>query len=189
MSTLKSGSLVIPGEKIGVIEMFISGDGTFEDNGIIYSSILGNLKINMTQRSVTVSRKKKYFSLPSPGQVVNAKVSQIRRNSAMITMTNKDGMGFTSTFDGMVHISQTSKGYIESMTDAFNEGDIIKAKIIQTDHTPYQLTTMDRKMGVILAFCRICGNELDLKGAKLLCPNCLNQEHRKLSSEYGKKIP
>ncbi|MHA1310469.1 MAG: exosome complex RNA-binding protein Csl4 [Candidatus Helarchaeota archaeon] len=186
MAIPKTGSLVLPGDKIGVIEMFMPGDGTYEENGIIYSNILGHLEINMKKRIVSVKRKKKDFPIPSPGQVVFAKVEQIRRNSAIVIMTNMDGIFYTSSFEGMVHISQTSKKYIEIMNDAFNEGDIIKAKVLQTDRIPYQLTTIGKKMGVILAFCRICGNTLELKGGKLVCRQCGNQEFRKYSIDYGK---
>ena len=186
MSTPKTGDLVVPGEKIGVIEMFIPGEGTFEKNGVIFSSVLGYLKINMKNRIVNVNKNEDNFAIPAPGKIVNCNVERIRRNSAMVTLTNSDGLEYNSTFDGMVHISQTAKTYVENMSDAFNEGDIIKAKVLYVDRNPYQLTTIGKKLGVILAFCRICGKELELKGAKLICPRCGNMEHRKISSDYGK---
>jgi len=185
MQDLKTGKLVYPGDKIGVIEMFMPGEGTYEENGVIYSSVIGQLDINMKNRVVSV-KKEKNDSMPVPGQIVIAKVHEIRKNSAIVTMTNQEGINYTSSFEAMVHISMTSKTYIETMNDAFNEGDVIKAKILYMNRIPYQLTTIGKKLGVILAFCRICGNKLDLRGAKLACNICGNQEHRKLSNEYGK---
>ena len=186
MSSIKSGTLVHPGEKIGVIEMFMPGSGTFERDGIIYSNILGLVNIDMKKRMVQVDRMNKNFSIPQAGQIVYARVDQIRKNSAIVIMTNTDKVEYSAVFEGMVHVSQTSKEYTESMTDAFNEGDIIRARIIQTDYVPYQLSTAGKKLGVVMAFCRNCGEELVLGGQKLNCLKCGNQEVRKISIDYGK---
>ncbi|MBD3227419.1 MAG: RNA-binding protein [Candidatus Lokiarchaeota archaeon] len=188
MSTPESGDLVIPGEKIGVIEMFIPGHGTFEKDGVIYSSVLGYLNINMKKRSVNVN-KKGNFAIPEVGTIVNARVERIRRNSAMVSITNEEGLEYSAIQEGMVHISQTAKSYVENMSDAFNQDDIIKAKMTHTDRNPFQLSTVGKKLGVVLAFCRRCGAQLVRKGAKLRCPECGNKEHRKLSKYYGKMQP
>ena len=37
----KSGQLVLPGERLGVIEEFIPNSGTYTKDGIIYSKIVG----------------------------------------------------------------------------------------------------------------------------------------------------
>ena len=140
----------------------------------------------MKNRIVSVRRKGNKFTIPSPGQIVIAKVDKVKRNSAIVTMTNRAGINYTSSFEGMVHISQTSKAYIDSMSDAFNEGDVIKAKVLNINRFPYQLTTIGRKMGVIMAYCRLCGNKLVVRDSKLYCRRCRNEEHRKVSSDYGK---
>jgi len=169
--------------------MFIPGKGTYEQNGTIYSSIIGELKINMRNKIVNVIRLKKDFPIPNVGQLVNARIVKIRRNSALALMTNRIGINYNCVYEGMIHISQASKMYVESITDAFNEGDIVKAKIIHTDRIPYQLSTIGKKLGVILAYCRICGYRMILKGTKVYCPKCKIAENRKISSYYGKMIP
>ncbi|MCJ7714526.1 hypothetical protein MUO66_08745, partial [Candidatus Bathyarchaeota archaeon] len=37
----KSGKLVLPGERLGVIEEFIPDSGTYVKDGIIYSQVIG----------------------------------------------------------------------------------------------------------------------------------------------------
>ena len=47
MSTSKStqsGDVVLPGDRLGVIEEFIPGLGTFEDEGIIFATINGRFQ-------------------------------------------------------------------------------------------------------------------------------------------------
>ena len=36
----------MPGDKLGIIEQYLLGKGTYEDNGEIKSSVLGNVQID-----------------------------------------------------------------------------------------------------------------------------------------------
>ena len=38
--------IVMPGDKLGIIEQYVPGEGTYDDDGEIKSSVLGNVKIN-----------------------------------------------------------------------------------------------------------------------------------------------
>lgn len=38
--------IVMPGDKLGIIEQYVPGEGTYDDEGEIKSSVLGNVKIN-----------------------------------------------------------------------------------------------------------------------------------------------
>ena len=48
----KSGHLVVPGERLGVIEEFIPDLGTYEKNGVIYSKIVGRSLLDLQNRRV-----------------------------------------------------------------------------------------------------------------------------------------
>ena len=44
--SVKEDKIVMPGDKIGIIEQYLPGEGTYDDNGDIKSAVLGNVKIN-----------------------------------------------------------------------------------------------------------------------------------------------
>jgi exosome complex component CSL4 len=46
----KSGHLVLPGERLGVIEEFIPDSGTFVKDGVIYSKIIGRSLVDLQNR-------------------------------------------------------------------------------------------------------------------------------------------
>ena len=53
MSVVKqtqTGDVVLPGDRLGVIEEFIPGSGTYEEEGVIFSSIQGQINLDMEKR-------------------------------------------------------------------------------------------------------------------------------------------
>ena len=50
----KSGHLVLPGERLGVIEEFIPDSGTYVKDGVIFSKIVGRSLMDLQNRRVSV---------------------------------------------------------------------------------------------------------------------------------------
>lgn len=50
----KTGRLVVPGERLGVIEEFIPDAGTFVKDGVIYSKIIGRALVDLMNKRVSV---------------------------------------------------------------------------------------------------------------------------------------
>ena len=50
----KSGHLVLPGERLGVIEEFIPDSGTYVQDGVIYSKIVGRALMDLLSKHVSV---------------------------------------------------------------------------------------------------------------------------------------
>ena len=50
--------IVMPGDKLGIIEQYVPGEGTYDDDGEIKSSVLGNVKINQKNRSTYPKNKR-----------------------------------------------------------------------------------------------------------------------------------
>ena len=46
---------VLPGDKLGVVEEFLLGTGTYEQEGTIYSNFTGTAKIDIRNKRVTVT--------------------------------------------------------------------------------------------------------------------------------------
>jgi len=187
---VKSGDLVLPGEKIGVIEMYNPGKGTHAQNGIIYSSIIGEVRIDNTEKTVSVISKEKKPYIPKNGDVVIGVIDMVRKQMAIANVLNVRGFNATTDFEGMIHISQVSKNYLENLADAFKTGDIIRAVLINDEISPFFLNTAAPDLGVILAYCSECGDilQVDKDGRNLHCDRCRIIEKRKLSRDYGKFI-
>ena len=50
----KTGRLVVPGERLGVIEEFIPDAGTYVKDGVIYSKIVGRALVDLLNKRVSV---------------------------------------------------------------------------------------------------------------------------------------
>ncbi len=185
---IKLGDIVLPGQKIGVIEMYVPGPGTYEENGVIYASIIGKLHIDQTEKKVFIVPRENKPHLPKEGDTVIGTISMVRKQMAIADITNIRGFNPTTDFEGMIHISQVSKTYLDNLSDAFKTGDLVRAVVINDEVIPFHIKTAASNLGVILAYCSECGAVLKLEGRRLLCPDCQNIERRKVADDYGKNI-
>ncbi|MFX0132645.1 MAG: exosome complex RNA-binding protein Csl4 [Candidatus Hodarchaeota archaeon] len=181
---LKNGDFVVPGEKIGVIEMYFPGQGTYEDDGKIYASVTGSLQINKKDRVISVKRNKR-TPIPEANDIVIGRVDTIKKQVAIVDINNNNEFDARSTFSADLHISNVSKSYVDNISDVFKPYDVIRAKVIDNKDTFFQITTASSSLGVILAFCCICGSELELRGKNLFCSRCNRFEQRKIAKDYG----
>jgi exosome complex component CSL4 len=85
---------------------------------------------------------------------------------------------------GTVHVSQVHTGYVKEMRHQFKPGDIVRARVLNAQREPIQLSTAGDDLGVIVAACSRCCMSLERDGSKLRCPECGNVEFRKLASDY-----
>lgn len=187
MSSIKDriGKLIIPGEKIGVVEQFIPGEGTYEEDGIIYSSKMGKLYLDRRERVISVEAKRN-VTIPKAGAVVIGRVDNLKKQSVVVSINNSRDLNPHGSFEASIHVSNVSRGYIENISDAFKPYDLVRCRLIRSDYQPFQAVTDEKNLGVLLAFCSICGDVLSWKGNRLVCPNCKNIEQRKVSIDYGK---
>ena len=52
--SIENDKIVMPGDKLGIIEQYLPGEGTYDDNGDIKSAVLGNVKINQKMKVISV---------------------------------------------------------------------------------------------------------------------------------------
>jgi exosome complex component CSL4 len=93
----------------------------------------------------------------------------------------------SGVFSGILHISDVEDRYVDSMNEVCKPGDIIRAKVISEKNQIYHLTTVDKDLGVLYAFCSLCGNLLEQRKYEMRCPKCGNIEKRKTALDYGKE--
>ncbi len=178
--------VVVPGDKLYTIEEFLTGSGTYAyDDGWIRSSLVGVPTIDMVQRVVVVKNVKSRPCYPKPGDIVVGVIESLSEDIAFINIFLIETKFSRSTsFTGILHVSQASDKFIKSMYEAYRLGDVVRAKILN-DKNPFQLSTRDPQFGVIAALCSKCGEVLKRKSDEtLVCPRCGCVESRKVSIKY-----
>lgn len=181
----RSGKIVLPGEKLCIVEEFMPGSGVYERNGTIYSRCIGRVLYDYCSRKVSVIPSPyKTPTIPKPGRIIWGQVYSVSDDIAIIRIFRIEGAkALSGTFTGIIHVSQLSENYVRVVEEAIKLGDYIRAKVL-TSWSPYQLTTKNVTLGVILAYCSKCGKPLWRKNTVLYCKVCGNTEKRKISIKY-----
>ena len=185
-SERKSGLFVVPGDRLGVIEEFTSGPGTYIEGGTIHSKVTGRTLLDMLNKEVSVYPLVKTATVPQVGNIIVGLVSDVKSKNAILTIFQVGDKLIAGSFKGALHISGVSRGYVENMFNVCKAGDIMKAKVISTANRSFFLSTADNDLGVVHALCSRCGHVLQPGNRGMGCSNCGNFERRKLSPDYGK---
>ncbi|MEM2924501.1 MAG: exosome complex RNA-binding protein Csl4 [Methanocellales archaeon] len=179
---------VIPGDFIGTSEEFIAGAGTYEEKGSIFASIIGYVKINRRDRVVSVLPSANVPPVPKNGDVVVGRIVDLKNSMAVVEIARikgKEDREIPSIAQGSIHISNVKSSYVNELSKEFAVNDIVKAKVI--DSRTMRLSTADRHLGVVKAYCTRCRASLKRKNNTyiLICPRCERIETRKISEDYG----
>ncbi len=185
---MQSGDFVLPGTEIGFTEEFIPGWGTYEENGKIYSALTGTVKFDMKNRRVIVEPRTNRIPEPRVGDIVIGRVVDVKQQFAIVKLIRliNNPRELPGVIYGSIHISKAKPGFVQDLTREFTPGDVVRAKVINTKRQPIALSTVDRNLGVIKAYCSKCNIALVAENFKLRCPNCSAVEHRKIANDYGK---
>jgi exosome complex component CSL4 len=183
-----TGQLVVPGERLGVIEEFIPDAGTYVKDGIIYSRVIGRVLVDLVHKRVTVHQLAQAAKVPITGSTVIGQVSNAQSDTAGVRIFEVSDKGVNGAFVGILHVSDVAMKYVDSMYDICKAGDIVRAKVISEKNRTYHLATKDKNLGVVYAFCSNCGTLLEPRRQGMHCPKCGRIERRKISSDYGKGL-
>ncbi len=185
MSRKKTEKFRTPGEKLGVIEEFMPGPGTFIEEGNIRSRTIGYTITDTRNKLVSIYPKRNYPIFPRNGSIVLGEVASTQDKTASVRILSVDNKPILGSLAGIIHVSTVSSNYIRSMREAFNPGDLIKAKVVSNRNQAIHLSTLGKTLGVIQASCSRCGNILVRRGRVLRCLVCSNREERKITVNYG----
>lgn len=176
----------MPGDKLGIIEQYLPGYGTYENDGDIESSVLGNVIIK--RKIISVEPKS---GSPATlkvgdrvyGQITDVKPQRVNVNIDRLENTQRD---LSLPYMGSIHISKAKEGYIDKISDAFRIGDIIKAEVVKITGDNVDLSTVSPDCGVIKAMCTRCREYMTttIKRNELRCKRCNKKERREVSRDY-----
>ena len=184
----KSGLFVVPGDRLGVIEEFTSGSGTYVEDGTIHSKITGRTLLDMLNRQVSVYPLVQTVNTPKVGDIITGLALDVKSKNAILRIFQIGDKTLSGFFKGALHISGVSHGYVDNMFDVCKAGDVMTAKVISTENRSVFLSTADKGLGVIYALCSRCGHVLQPENHGLTCSKCGNFERRKMSPDYGKEV-
>lgn len=182
----KDGQLVVPGERLGVIEEYVPDAGTFVKEGVIYSKVIGRSMLDLATRRVSVRPQGRSLLVPQVGSTVIGQVTGAQPENANVRILEVDGKQLSGVFIGVLHISDVHLRYVDSMSEVCKAGDIIRAKVISDKNQAYHLSTKDKDLGVIYGFCSNCGTTLESRRQGMSCPKCGRIETKKIAFDYGK---
>ncbi|VVB91930.1 Exosome complex component Csl4 [uncultured archaeon] len=181
--------IVLPGDLIGTSEEFTPKNGTFVDKGNIYAATTGIVKINAKERSISVTPVTNVPPHLQVGDIVIGQVTDIKESVALVEIASIKGRGereIVNAAQAAIHVSNVKDAYVKELYAEFSPFDIVKARVI--DLRNMRLTTVNKELGVMKAYCSNCRTVLKKDNNKLKCPKCSRVETRKLSSDYGTGI-
>jgi len=180
------GKFVVPGEYIGNIEEYIPGHNVMEENGKLYSKVVGIAKIDKENMTVSIRPLNPVPEL-KPRQIVYGVVNELYSDFVLVSVMwieNERRQIVGSKQDGVIHISKVSQDYVEDIGKMFRIGDIVRARVIKSKPSLH-LSTSEPELGVIKALCMKCRSPLIRKEKVLYCEKCNRIETRKISTLYG----
>lgn len=179
--------IVFPGDEIGVAEEFIPGTGAYEENGIVFASLFGKVKRDYRKKVVSVEALTKKIPELNEGDIIIGIVEEIKQQVAIVDIVKKKGekRSLPGNLKGGIHISNIKHGFVKDISNELSVGDIIYAKVINTENNLLYLSIVDANLGVAKAFCKTCGNTLKLINKKLKCMECDKHESRKYAINYN----
>jgi len=180
----KTGRKVLPGDEVAIAEEYMSGEGTYEQDGKVYSSTVGELDLDPKEKVARVVLDNPPVVLRE-GDVVLAQVTDAKPAMAIVSIVQQEGRDreVSSETLASVHVSKLSSSYVEDAGDVVRPGDIIRGLVIQAEPS-VQLSTAGPHFGVVRAVCGVCKNPMEKKGRGLYCERCERAENRKLADDY-----
>lgn len=189
-----SNLFAVPGDTLAEVEEFMPSDGTYEREGVVRASNVGDVLYCNNDREVRVAFPGCAPRFNVVGSIVYGAVVQTYDQHAVVELFSYRTKQFRlipPSTHAVVHISNVRRGFVENVRGEFGVGDWIRAKIVGIQKRRFiRLSTEPAYCGVIKAFCPVCRQPLMRKGSLLRCPHCGRAVKRKISEDYGHpKLP
>ncbi|MBC7218641.1 MAG: exosome complex RNA-binding protein Csl4 [Hadesarchaea archaeon] len=191
MPEVSTGDFVVPGDFLATAEEFVPGNGAYEENGKIYAANTGVVLVDARTKHISVFSRTAGVPTLKRGDIIIGRIEEVRDQNATVvigSLRGREDRALPPPNLGSIHISQTDAGYVKDLSREFRVGDIVRAKVINANREPVQLSTVGEDLGVIVAFCSRCRTPLTRQGKKLVCESCGNVEFRKMANDYRKGV-
>lgn len=180
---------VVPGLRICQSdEGHVSGPGTYAQHGYIYSSLVGEIKLNnMPDKIVMVEVEGvgQKIVVPTAGDIVTVRILSCNPRFAKAHIVCVRDVVLSEPFRGQIRredVRATEKDRVE-MYRSFRPGDIVLARVLSLgDATAgYLLTTGESELGVVIARSEVGAAMVPVSWTEMQCPKTYNKEFRKVA--------
>ncbi|MFC2174745.1 exosome complex RNA-binding protein Csl4 [archaeon] len=183
-----SEELLFPGDFIANAEEFLPGEGTYVEDGKIFSSVTGVADKNLDQREVSVGCKGcKLPVLQHSGLEVIGIVARTSEKAGFVDLMPLEDAThryFPIPASTVLRVNNIRRGFVKSLAEEFKIGDVVRVKILEADPENVVVSTDGPNLGVIKAYCVKCRTPLDKDAKGLTCPECGWRDHRHLAADY-----
>ncbi|MBN3037184.1 MAG: exosome complex RNA-binding protein Csl4 [Candidatus Diapherotrites archaeon] len=180
--------LLYPGDFIADNEMFLAGEGTFEDGGEVRSAVVGASDMDMSSREARMRSSVVMPEFQREGQVVVGMIEESNNKVAFVKLfpiTDGKTRFVPRNVSTVLRVNAIRRGFVKSLKDEYGTGDFIRAKIIESSPYTVALSTDGRNLGLVKAFCPECRRALSAESDLLVCESCGWKGKRKLVDDYG----
>lgn len=176
--------LVLPGDKIAVIEEFVPDESCYEKDGGIYSSFLGHVETDRKKHKISVIPEKPHRAIEN-GAIGVGRVEFVKKQIASVNIYHLNQEEIAVPPSAVLHISEVSRRFVKNMYEVTRPGDWVKFQIIKSTK-PVYISFIGDGLGVVISYCIQCGHELNIKRINTLeCPNCDLIQMRITSQDFG----
>lgn len=175
--TKEKTKTVFPGDFIATEEEFVAGRNTYEQNGEVRASIIGEVDFDNEYKEVNV-RGKGVQNLRA-GDVVIGRVVKKRDKMVTIQILGTEERRAVTLTTAQIPVRNASQSFVEDMRTLYKIGDFVRAKVVVATKLQVDLVTNEKGLGVVDARCNVCKKRLDYSNGKMTCLSCGNIEERK----------
>jgi len=178
----------IPGDKLGNVNEYESGPGTYILGNYVYASVVGLQRISEEQKEgkpvIEIAHDKPPSLVPQLGDLVTARVTRINTRFAHVEILTVGNATPSETFPGTIRTRDVREFEIDTVEihKSFRPGDIVRATVISLgDSKSYYLSTAKNELGVILANSTAGAIMVPISWQEMQCPITRAKELRKVA--------
>jgi len=181
---------VCPGHRLGDAKSMVGGPGTYELDGCLYASIVGQ-RLDRKGRpgqpssvEVVGVEKQSAHVVPAIHDIVTAKVMKVNERVATVDILLVGSRLLKENYSGSIKKRDVRKFEVDSveMYRMFRPGDIIRAQVISLgDSKSYYLSTAKNELGVVLAQSTAGHIMVPISWEQMQCPVTQAKEFRKVA--------
>ncbi|XP_058972702.2 exosome complex component CSL4-like [Pocillopora verrucosa] len=187
MVSVHENIVVIPGERLGSIEQYSPGNGTYIRHGYVYASLAGYKQSqnqeNGEKPTIHIIREEEKYVVPEVGSVVTCKVMSTNPRFCKVAILGVETTSLKEPFKGTIRkedVRATEKDKVE-MYKSFRPGDIVLARVLTLHTQTYLLSTAENELGVIFAKSEGGAAMVPISWCEMQCPKTRAKEHRKVA--------
>lgn len=165
----------------------LSGQGTYEKQGYIYSQLTGLVKINKNEDGaeiIEVHSVSDQGLVPQQDDIVTAQVVTINQQMARCAIKCIDDVVLSRSYRAILRkedVRAQEKDKVE-IYNSVRPGDIILARVLPiTEAHTYQLTTAENELGVVIAHSDAGHPMIPISWTEMQCTKTYIKQPRKVA--------